>query len=94
VLGWGFHYMPFFIMGRVTYLHHYFPALYFGILLVPFLVDHFTAKLNKRTQLLIWSAIYISVIGVFLHFAPLAYGMVGPASNYSSRQWRKHWSLY
>jgi dolichyl-phosphate-mannose-protein mannosyltransferase len=86
--------MPFFIMGRVTYLHHYFPALYFGILLVPFMIDHLTSKLNQKTQLIIWAAAYISVIFVFLHFAPMAYGMTGPASNYSSRKWRKSWNLY
>ncbi|KAH8554748.1 Dolichyl-phosphate-mannose-protein mannosyltransferase-domain-containing protein [Umbelopsis sp. PMI_123] len=94
VLGWVLHYMPFFIMGRVTYLHHYFPALYFGILLVPFMIDHLTSKLNQKTQLIIWAAAYISVIFVFLHFAPMAYGMTGPASNYSSRKWRKSWNLY
>ncbi|GES85978.1 glycosyltransferase family 39 protein [Rhizophagus clarus] len=32
VIGWLLHYVPFFIMGRVTYLHHYLPALYFSIL--------------------------------------------------------------
>ncbi|KAJ2400461.1 Protein O-mannosyltransferase 2, partial [Coemansia sp. RSA 2559] len=28
--GWALHYLPFFLMGRVTYLHHYFPAVYFA----------------------------------------------------------------
>jgi dolichyl-phosphate-mannose-protein mannosyltransferase len=86
--------MPFFIMGRVTYLHHYFPALYFAILLVPFLMDHFTSKLSKRTQAFTWALAYTLVIAVFLHFAPLAYGMIGPASDYSSRKWLKTWNLY
>jgi len=94
VLGWLLHYMPFFIMGRVTYLHHYFPALYFAILLVPFMIDHFTSKLSNRSQAIIWAVAYALVIAVFLHFAPLAYGMTGPASNYSSRKWRKTWNLY
>ncbi|KAF6750485.1 Fibrillarin-domain-containing protein [Ephemerocybe angulata] len=28
--GWAFHYVPFLIMGCVTYLHHYLPTLYFA----------------------------------------------------------------
>ncbi|PPQ95852.1 hypothetical protein CVT26_015982, partial [Gymnopilus dilepis] len=31
--GWSLHYFPFFLMGRQLFLHHYFPALYFAILL-------------------------------------------------------------
>ncbi|OZJ02805.1 hypothetical protein BZG36_04273 [Bifiguratus adelaidae] len=42
IAGWALHYLPFGIMGRVTYLHHYFPAVYFAALLVPFLLDHAT----------------------------------------------------
>ncbi|KAF8797459.1 hypothetical protein BYT27DRAFT_6937850 [Phlegmacium glaucopus] len=29
--GWAFHFVPFLIMGRVTYLHHYLPTLYFSV---------------------------------------------------------------
>ncbi|CAI2176276.1 8797_t:CDS:10, partial [Funneliformis geosporum] len=41
-IGWLLHYLPFWIMGRVTYLHHYFPALYFSILMAAFMTDHLT----------------------------------------------------
>jgi len=34
------HYFPFWIMDRVTYLHHYLPSLYFSILSFGFLFDH------------------------------------------------------
>ncbi|KAJ2756731.1 Protein O-mannosyltransferase 2 [Coemansia pectinata] len=34
--GWALHYLPFFAMARVTYIHHYLLALYFALLLLAF----------------------------------------------------------
>lgn len=39
VIGWFLHYLPFILMARVTYVHHYYPALYFSILSAGFCVD-------------------------------------------------------
>ncbi|KAI8067101.1 Dolichyl-phosphate-mannose-protein mannosyltransferase-domain-containing protein [Gongronella butleri] len=92
-LGWFLHYIPFFIMGRVTYLHHYFPALYFSIFMVPFLLEHATRQWNSRNQLLAFVAATALVIAVFLYFAPLAYGVKGPINAYKGRAWRSTWNL-
>ncbi|KAF9068047.1 dolichyl-phosphate-mannose-protein mannosyltransferase [Rhodocollybia butyracea] len=39
--GWALHFLPFLIMGRVTYIHHYLPTLYFAVLMFAHLLDYF-----------------------------------------------------
>jgi dolichyl-phosphate-mannose-protein mannosyltransferase len=80
-------------MGRVTYLHHYFPALYFSILMVPFLMDHFTQNASQRVQWMVFIPVYVAVIGTFIHFAPISFGLEGPITDYTSLQWRKTWNI-
>ncbi|CAL1186636.1 unnamed protein product [Candida parapsilosis] len=48
MLGWVLHFMPFVIMGRVTYVHHYVPALYFAMIVFCFEIELWTSKLNKK----------------------------------------------
>ncbi|THC92621.1 hypothetical protein EYZ11_007903 [Aspergillus tanneri] len=35
-------------MARVTYVHHYYPALYYAILTFGFCIDWLTQKLNNK----------------------------------------------
>lgn len=88
MFGWGLHYMPFLVMGRVTYVHHYLPALYFAMLVFCFEVEHFTAPLKKsQGGKLIYSMIYVGlytlVIGCFWHWRWLSFGMEGPKENFA-----------
>ncbi|KAG2219943.1 hypothetical protein INT45_010457 [Circinella minor] len=92
-LGWFLHYIPFFIMGRVMYLHHYFPALYFSILMVPFLLDHFTTHSTPKRRKIVFTIAFTLVILTFIYFSPIAFGMTGPADSYRGRQWFKSWKL-
>lgn len=90
--GWAFHFFPFALMGRVTYLHHYFPALYFAILSTAFLIEH-TLGCCQKTKVVVNVAIGAVVTSVFAYFAPLSYGFSGPASAYANRRWLSSWTM-
>ncbi|KAG0202701.1 Protein O-mannosyltransferase 2 [Mortierella sp. GBA30] len=94
--GWFLHYMPFCVMGRVTYLHHYFPALYFSLLLFSFMVDHFVNRpwVSVRMRQVVWAVAFGAVTMAFLWFWDVSYGIRGPAAeSMKSRQWRKGWNI-
>ncbi|KAI9754020.1 MAG: hypothetical protein M4579_004896 [Chaenotheca gracillima] len=81
VLGWGFHYFPFFLMQRQLFLHHYLPALYFAIMAFCQVFD-FTAYrikalgLRDRPAIGKVAALAFVVLSavVFGLYAPLSYG--------------------
>jgi dolichyl-phosphate-mannose-protein mannosyltransferase len=39
--GWALHYLPFYMMGRALFVHHYYPALVFSTCLTGNAVDHY-----------------------------------------------------
>ncbi|TGJ83354.1 hypothetical protein E0Z10_g5421 [Xylaria hypoxylon] len=81
VLGWAFHYFPFFLMGRQLFLHHYFPALFFAVLALCQIYDFLTARFAipgiRENQIVnkvgVVALLAISAI-VFALYAPLSYG--------------------
>lgn len=84
VLGWAFHYFPFFLMQRQLFLHHYLPALYFAIIAVCQIYDFATSRIGGpfgfRDNPLIGQsgvvAFLAASIVAFTIYAPLSYGNV------------------
>lgn len=81
VLGWAFHYFPFYLMQRQLFLHHYFPALTFAVIALCQTFDFLTARvaalgirensiINKTTT----TSFLVLSAAVFMIYAPLAYG--------------------
>ncbi|KAF8928797.1 Protein O-mannosyltransferase 2 [Dissophora ornata] len=94
--GWILHYAPFCIMGRVTYLHHYFPALYFSLLLFSYMLDHFLQRptISAKTRTIVWGVAFTTVTLTFLFFWDVSYGIHGPVyPKMASRQWRGAWNI-
>ncbi|KJY02297.1 dolichyl-phosphate-mannose-protein mannosyltransferase [Zymoseptoria brevis] len=83
VLGWGFHYFPFFLMRRQLFLHHYFPALYFAIIALCQIFDFnfnrikvgaFTLR-DKPVAGWGFATVFLALsVVVFSLYAPLGYG--------------------
>ncbi|KAI8608658.1 MIR motif-containing protein, partial [Chytriomyces sp. MP71] len=93
-MGWFLHYIPFYIMGRVTYLHHYFPALYFALINFAFMIDHIGNKFQPWVfRSFLWGFGGILFL-VYMYFADFAFGIQGPAKAYSGRMWNKEWRIY
>ncbi|KAI0819094.1 glycosyltransferase family 39 protein [Irpex lacteus] len=96
-IGWFLHYFPFMIMGRVTYVHHYLPTLYFAVLMLAHLLDHFifTAKrLTERTKWIVFGVSAFTIFATFWWFRGLAFGIDGPINEHWGLQWRKSWNIY
>ncbi|OCT52587.1 Dolichyl-phosphate-mannose--protein mannosyltransferase 2 [Cladophialophora carrionii] len=93
VIGWFFHYFPFLIMGRVTYVHHYYPALYFAILAAGFCLDWTTQRLHRNVRWGVYFILYAVVIGLFVLFSPVVFGMQGSNRQYAYLRWFDRWRI-
>lgn len=88
-IGWLLHYVPFGIMGRVLYVHHYFPSLIMSLLVSGWVLDKY---LTVKSQL--FSTVLIATYGsVFFYFSPLSYGFIGEHDKMSGRIWRDGWNI-
>lgn len=90
-MAWFYHYIPFFLMGRQLFLHHYLPALYFAILLLCVTFDLACRFIPNRYRL--GALILVSTIAilVFRTRAPLAYGSEWTQSQCEASKILKTW---
>lgn len=95
MFGWGLHFMPFVIMGRVTYVHHYLPALYFAMLVFVYEVEAFTRRYKSTPAIYIgiYVALYALMIGTFWYFRWIAWGMDGPKEDWTHLKLLESWRV-
>ncbi len=78
------NFLPFIFIGRVMFLYHYLSALIFSIIILSYIID-------KEKSKKVIAAIVVLVIGSFIYFAPLTYGLPLTASQYENRVWLSSW---
>lgn len=105
-LGWLLHYMPFYIMGRILYYHHYFPAMLFSSMLTGITLDTllqnadllFSPAVSKCILRAGQMVLLLGLLHSFYLFHPLSYGMKGPlahdpASSMAGLRWLDSWEF-
>ena len=93
VIGWFLHYLPFVVMGRVTYVHHYYPALWFAIIVFGFCVDWTTMRLPKNARFAIYGVLHAFTIGLYILFKDISFGMVGNNQKWRYLKWFDSWRM-
>nr|XP_003408838.2 protein O-mannosyl-transferase 2 isoform X1 [Loxodonta africana] len=107
LLGWVLHYFPFFLMGRILYFHHYFPAMLFSSMLTGILWDTLLrlcawrlapSSLARGIHVGGILSLLLGTAYSFYLFHPLAYGMVGPLaqnplSPMAGLRWLESWDF-
>lgn len=96
-LGWVFHFVPFLIMGRVTYVHHYLPTLYFAVLMLAHMLDHFifsSRRFTIKAKRITFGICAGVIICTFWWFRGMAFGMRGPIEDHWGLRWRNSWNIY
>ncbi|EPR79002.1 Dolichyl-phosphate-mannose-proteinmannosyltransferase [Spraguea lophii 42_110] len=83
--GWAIHYFPFFLVQRVCYFHHYYPALFFAMLSISYLL-----RFMPRRTLYIF--VFLSIFS-FIYFSPLTYGFID-IDDIKGKRWISSWMFY
>lgn len=85
------------MMGRVTYLHHYLPALWFAVIMLGWTIDHsiFQSRaMGQRTKSIVFVVCAVALAGVWFWFKGVSFGIYGDINDHWGLQWRKNWNIY
>ncbi|XP_071821442.1 protein O-mannosyl-transferase 1-like isoform X2 [Apostichopus japonicus] len=98
--GWVFNLVPYMLMERTLFLHHYLPGLLHLLILLPVTVEMmyryvlFRSSIQRNVMtavLLVWLT---SVFLAFVRLLPLSYGHTSlTEEDIKSLQWRESWGF-
>jgi len=102
LIGYAFHFVPYFFVDHTLFLHHYLPALTFQLLLTAAIVEHlsYLTRLVFARQFFNWVFVLMvlswmsGILFMFKKFSPLSYGS-GPmnASQIGELKFKESWDF-
>jgi dolichyl-phosphate-mannose--protein O-mannosyl transferase len=76
------------------YSHHYFPALYFAIIVMSHLLDHVLGRVCSRfMKAVMLNLVIVAIVVVFWYFSPFVYGFVEKFEGFENRRWLSTWKF-
>ncbi|KAK8858417.1 hypothetical protein IAR55_002644 [Kwoniella newhampshirensis] len=93
IIGWALHYLPFFLMQRQLFLHHYLPALYFAVLLFCTVFDYLTSSIKPRTRIQVGAVVLILAVWNWNHWSPLTYAGPWSKGKCEKGKWLRTWDF-
>ncbi|WFD20093.1 dolichyl-phosphate-mannose--protein mannosyltransferase [Malassezia caprae] len=90
---YALHFLPFFLMKRQLFLHHYLPALYISVLLLGVVFDLGTSRVRPMVRL--YAALLLGALAgvVFLRYAPLSYASRWTNDKCGDAILTRHWDF-
>jgi dolichyl-phosphate-mannose-protein mannosyltransferase len=93
-IAWLTHYLPFVLMGRVTYVHHYVPALFFAILVFGYVLELGLARIQGRfVKAVLLVILYAATVYSWWYFRAFSDGMNGDYKNFEHLNVLKSWTV-
>ncbi|KAJ2708407.1 Dolichyl-phosphate-mannose--protein mannosyltransferase 1, partial [Coemansia spiralis] len=89
--GWLLHWIPFFIMGRQLFLHHYLPALWMAILGLVGTLDLLTRRVSRKVRHVLLLGVLLITVRMYFQFSHLAYGTTWTREGCLSSKWLRSW---
>ncbi|KAJ1998292.1 hypothetical protein GGI04_005068, partial [Coemansia thaxteri] len=90
-VGWVLHWIPFFLMGRQLFLHHYLPALWLAILALVGSIDLFTRRLSRKVRQVLMIGLLLVTIRMYFQYSHIAYGSQWSSQGCQRSKWFKSW---
>ncbi|EGG01080.1 family 39 glycosyltransferase [Melampsora larici-populina 98AG31] len=92
-IGWATHYLPFYLMNRQLFLHHYFPSLYYTILLSSMSFEILTCKLKLIDRWKVLGVLVCLVVWNWWRFYPITYAGKWTRNECEASRWIRSWDF-
>ena len=81
------------MMDRQLFIHHYLPALLYGILMIAGVFDYVTSALRPKIRLQIALIISLITILIYIHISSLTYALEWTKEECNKAKWLSSWDF-